>query len=126
MAVGSNSAKVESLKTPISDGVIMSKEMTGLFKDHYVSITFYSDAQCTKIVSKSDMAGTVVFSATINGDEYGVMQVNSDSNGILTLGGTNELVGVMSGSYRFAKAELNITDSGGATHAILTVSSFKG
>lgn len=126
MAVGSNSARVESLKTPISDGVIMSKEMTGLFKDHYVSITFYSDAECTKVVNKSGMAGTVTFSATVNGVEYGVMQVDTNLDGVLALGGSNELVGVMSGSYKFTKADLNITDSGGATHAILTVSSFKG
>lgn len=126
MAVGSNSAKVESLKTPISDGVVISKEMTGLLKDHYVSITFYSEPECKNIVSKSDMAGTVVFSATINGDEYGAMQVDTNSDGVLTLGGDNELVGVMSGSYKFAKADLDMTDNGGATHAILSVNSFKG
>ena len=126
MAVGSNSSKIKSVKTPISENVVFSKEMTGLFKDHYVSIAFYKEAQCKNIVNKSSMVGNVIFSATVNGEEYGVMKVDASADGVLTLGGTNELVGTMSGSYKFAKADLNITDANGATHAVLTVSSFKG
>ena len=121
-----NHSKVESYITPISDGVVLSKELISDFVNHYVSVTFYSDDKGRVVISKSTMTGNVVLEATTNGVEYGVMLVDTDTDGVLLLGGTGELVGQVAGSYKYCRATLNITGAAGATHVKLSVNNYKG
>ena len=121
-----NHSIVESYITPISDGVVLSKELISDFENHYVSVTFFSDAVGRVVISKSAMTGSVLLEATVNGVEYGVMQVDTDPDGILLLGGANELVGQMAGSYKKVRATLSITGAAGATHLQLSVNNYKG
>ena len=121
-----NHSIVESYITPISDGVVLSKELISDFENHYVSVTFYSDDKGRVVISKSAMEGNVILEATTNGVEYGAMLVDADTDGILPLGGTGELFGQVAGSYKYFRATLNITGAAGATHAKLSVNNYKG
>lgn len=116
----------ESKVTAITDGVVTTNEMISDFENHYISIAFFSDSKKTSIVSKSLMVGDVVLEATINGKEWGKIQVGGNGEGLLTLGGDNELVGSMCGDYLKVRATLNITNASTATHAQLTISNYKG
>ncbi len=121
-----NHSIVDSYITPISDGVVLSKELISDFENHYVSVTFYSDAVGRVVISKSAMTGSVLLEATVNGVEYGVMLVDTDTNGMLPLGVAGELVGQVAGSYKYCRATLNITGAAGATHVKLSVNNYKG
>ncbi len=125
MAVGVNRTKIKSRITPITDGVVFSPEMTGDFQNHYVNITFFTDATAKEVVPKSTMTGSVVFNATINGVEWGTMWVDEDKNGTLVLGDEGELSGELSGTYLKIRAALGVTAAAGATHCQVTVDSYK-
>lgn len=116
----------ESAITSVSEAIILSNEMLSDFESHYVNVTFYSDSRGRNIVSKSLMAGSVKFEATVNGKEYGSIQVGDSAAGVLTLGVDGELVGQMIGSYLKVRVTLNITDDAGATHAQITINNYKG
>ena len=121
-----NHSIVDSYITPISDVIIFSRDMLSDFENHYVSVTFFSDSIGRNIISKSAMTGSVLLEATVNGVEYGVMQVDTDPDGILPLGGANELVGQIAGSYKKVRATLSVTGAAGATHVQLSVNNYKG
>ncbi len=125
MAIGSGKTSVSSKLSPITDGIILSPEMTGDFQNHYVSITFYDDETGRNIVPKSLMAGSVMLSATKNGVEWGSMWVDEDKTGQLLLGDAGDLSGELSGTYLKVRASLGITAEAGATHCRLTVDSYR-
>lgn len=111
---------------PISDGVIISKEMTSDFENHYISVTFFSDEKGVGVVSKSLMSGSLKIEATVNGVEYGAVQVGESSEGVLQLGVEGELVGELTGAYLNAMVSLSVTDPAGATHTQVTINNYKG
>ncbi len=125
MAVGVNRTKIKSRITPIAAGVVLSPEMTGDFQNHYVNITFFTDATAKEIVPKASMTGSVVLTATVNGVEWGTMWVDEDKNGTLVLGDAGELSGELSGTYQKVRATLGVTTASGATHCQVTVDSYK-
>ena len=99
------------------DAIINVEEM---YERHQISIRFFTDSTYTTLVDKSTMSGSVTFTASEFGDEFG----DVSNNGVLTLGVATYARPDFSGSVRVVKAAF--TSVVGATHYKILISSFAG
>ena len=99
------------------DAIINVEEM---YERHQISIRFFTDSTYATLVDKSTMTGSVTFTASEFGDEFG----DVSNNGVLTLGNATYDRPDFVGSVKVVKAAF--TSVVGATHYKILVSSFAG
>lgn len=91
-----------------------------MYERHQISIRFFTDDTYATLVDKATMSGTVTFTASEFGDEFG----DVSNNGILTLGTATYSRPDLTGSIKVVKADFGSVV--GASHYKILVSSFAG
>lgn len=102
------------IKGLTSDGDHLSGDIDKIFKEHYISLTFFSDEYITPITPS---AGTAIVTATDDGFNYGTIE-----NGTIDVSVAQYDRPFLWG--RIKKVKVNLSGVTGATHFIATINSF--
>ena len=107
-----------TFKGAVADGDFLRGVDSG-HPNHIFSIVFYTDNTYRTPVAKAGMSGTVTFTLSETGEEFGGM-----TNGTVTLGAAMYDRPFASGSYNTASAVFDSVV--GATHYKILLVSYKG